>query len=209
MAQQKVSPPVQETFVSPVVLRLRPVVELTDDQLLELSSLNKDLRLERTAEGELVVLPPTGGETSERNSEINMQLRLFAKRNGSGVAFDSNGGFVLPNGATRSPDASWVKRERLAGLSAEQKKKFLPLCPDFVIELRSPSDPFPKVQAKIDEYLENGAILGWLVDPEERKVHVYQAEVPIRILDNPSELAGVPVLPSFQLDLGQVWTSGF
>ncbi len=140
----------------PLVLRLRPVVDLTGDQLLELSSLNGDLRLELTAKGELVVMPPTGTETGDRDSEINMQLRLWAKHDGTGVAFDSSTGFTLPNGAIRSPKASWVLRSRIGALTAEQYRKYAPLCPDFVIELHSPSDSLRATQEKMREYLENG-----------------------------------------------------
>lgn len=187
------------------VLRLRPVVELTGDKLLELSSLNRDLRLEMTAEGELIVMPPAGGETSDRNAEIIMQLRLWSKRDGAGVTFDSSGGFVLPNGAVRSPDASWVEQTRLAALLQEQRKKFLPLCPEFVVELRSPSDSLATLQAKMQEYLENGAKLGWLIDPENKRVYVYRPREPVRELKNPENVSGDPVLPSFVLDLREIW----
>jgi Uma2 family endonuclease len=133
----------------------------------------------------------------------------WAKRDGTGVAFDSNGGFVLPNGAMRSPDASWVRRERLINLTAEQKQKFLPLCPDFVIELRSASDPLAVIEAKIREYVENGARLGWLLDPEERKTHVYKPGETAGILRSPDKLSGDPVLSGFILDLKPIWELGF
>ena len=123
-----------------MVLRTRPALEMDDDQLFEFCRINREWRIERTAGGELEIMPPTGGETSDKNAEITMQLRLWAKRNGTSVAFDSNGGFILPNGAMRSSDASWVRRGRLVALTAEEKQRFLPVCPDFVIELRSPSD---------------------------------------------------------------------
>jgi Uma2 family endonuclease len=200
--------PPREELVPLLVLRLRPVVELTDDQLLQLSSLNGDLRLERTAEGDLVVMPPSGGETSNRNTRIVALLHLWAEQNGTGVAFDSSGGFTLPNGAVRAPDAAWVRRERLASLSAEQKRRFLPLCPDFVVELRSPSDLLATIEAKMQEYVENGARLGWLVDPETKRVYVYQPNEPARALENPDELSGDPVLPGFVLDLRPVWEPG-
>ena len=138
-----------------------------------------------------------------------MQLRLWAKRSGTGVAFDSNGGFILPNGAMRSPDASWVRRGRLVALTAEQKQRFLPVCPDFVIELRSPSDRLAPIEAKMREYIENGARLGWLIDPIERKVHVYKNGEPVRALDNPDTLRADPTLPGFVLDLKPSWEPGF
>ena len=162
----------------------RPALELDEEQFFELCRINRDWRIERSAVGDLEIMAPTGGETSDRNSEINMQLRQWAKRDGTGVVLESNGGFILPNGAMRSPDASWMPRERLAELTAEQKQRFLPLCPDFVIELRSPSDPLIPLEAKMHEYLENGARLGWLLDPGEKKVHVYQLET---TLSNPGE----------------------
>ena len=192
----------------PLVLRLRPVIEMTREQFFELCQLNRDLRIERTAEGDLVIMPPTGGETGARNAELVMQVKLWAKRDGSGVVFDSSTGFDLPNGATRSPDVAWVKRSRLAALTPEQKQRFLPLCPDFVIELRSPSDPLSILQEKMEEYLANGAQLGWLIDPVERQVYVYRPGAPVERLDNPAELRGDPVLPGFVLDLRTVWDVG-
>lgn len=204
----KSSPPRTE-IVPPLVLRLRPVVELTDDQLLRLSGLNTDLRLERTAEGALEVMPPAGWETSNRNIELATQVQLWTRQNGTGFASASSGGFRLPNGAVRAPDAAWVRRERLANLAAEQKRKFLPLCPDFVIELRSPSDSLATVQAKMREYIENGARLGWLLDPGSRRAYVYRpGEIP-RILERPYRLSGEPMLPGFVLDLRPIWEPGF
>lgn len=150
-----------------------------------------------------------GGETSNRNASLTAQVWAWAKRDGTDVAFDSNGGFVLPNGAMRSPDASWVRRERLVNLTAEQKQKFLPLCPDFVIELRSPSDPLAVIEAKIREYVENGARLGWLLDPEERKTHVYKPGETAGILRRSDKLSGDPVLSGFILDLKPIWEPGF
>lgn len=189
----------------PLVLRLRPVIELTEDQLLKLSGLNRDLRLELTAQGELIVMPPAGGETSRRNLGLAAQLWAWTKRDGTGVAFDSSGGFVLPNGAVRSPDTAWVPRSRLEELTAEQREKFLPLCPDFVVELRSPSDSLSMLQDKMQEYLENGVRLGWLIDPEQKRVYVYRPEAPIQQLENPQRISGDPVLPGFVLDLREIW----
>lgn len=188
-----------------VVLRMRPAVRITADQLLELSSLNRDLRLELTAEGELVVMPPTGWETGDKDSELNMQLRLWAKRDGTGRSSSSSTGFVLPNGAIRSPDAAWVANSRLSALSAEQRKKYLPLCPDFVIELRSPSDTLRATQEKMEEYIENGARLGWLLDPSHRRVYVYKPGESIKELENPEKVSGEGILPGFELDLREVW----
>lgn len=187
-----------------LVLRLRPVVDITPDQLLDISSLNDDLRLELTAKGELIVMPPTEAETGDRDSEINMQLRLWAKRSGTGVSFGSSTGFVLPNGAIRSPDASWVERSRWASLTAEQRRKYAPICPDFVIELLSPSDSLSALQDKMREYVENGAKLGWLIDSERRRVYVYRPGEPVRELENYEKVSD-PVLPGFALDLREIW----
>ncbi|MBA3491301.1 MAG: Uma2 family endonuclease [Rubrobacteraceae bacterium] len=192
-----------------VVLHTRPALEMDEEQFFQFCRINRDWRIERTAEGDLEIMPPTGGETSNRNADLAMQVGIWTRRDGTGVAFESNGGFILPNGAMRSPDASWVRRERLTNLTAEQKQRFLPLCPDFVIELRSLSDPLPPLEAKMREYLENGARLGWLLDPGERKVHVYQPEEDVRILENPQKVSGDPVLQSFVLDLKPIWEPGF
>lgn len=191
-----------------VVLHTRPALEMDEEQFFEFCQLNRDWRIERSAEGDLEVMAPTGYETSDRNAEITMQLRLWAKRDSNGVVSDSNGGFVLPNGAMRSPDAAWVRRERLAGLTEEQKQRFLPLCPDFVIELRSPSDPLEPIETKMREYVENGARLGWLIDPEERKVHVYKPNDRVEISDKPDIVSGDPILPGFVLDLKPIWEPG-
>lgn len=180
-----------------------------DDWLFEFCRVNDELRIERTAEGELEIEMPTGGETSNRNFEMNVDIGIWARRDGTGVCFDSSGGFILPNGALRSPDASWVRRERLSNLTAGQKRKFLPLCPDFAIELRSPSDPLAKVEAKMAEYIENGAMLAWLLDPVERTARIYKADGSVEVLENPESLSGDPELPGFVLELKPVWEPEF
>ena len=186
-----------------MVLRLRPVVELSGDQLLELSSLNDDLRLELTAEGELIVMPPAGGESGRRNFELTVQLGTWTKRDGTGVAIDSSTGFALPNGAIRAPDASWIERSRYEALTPEQREKFPPLCPDFVVELRSPSDRLSTLQETMVEYVENGARLGLLLDPARKRV--YRPREPVRELANPEEVSADPVLPGFVLKPHEVW----
>jgi Uma2 family endonuclease len=197
------------TEYHPVVLHTRPALEMDEEQFFEFCRLNRDWRIERSVEEDLEIMPPTGGETGNRNIELTTDVGVWARRDSSGVGFDSSTGFVLPNGAIRSPDASWVKRERLANLTAEQKQRFLPLCPDFVIELRSSSDPLPPIEAKLCEYVENGARLGWLIDPVERKVHVYRQDETVQVLENPEKVSGDPALPGFVLDLKPVWESGF
>ena len=187
-----------------VLLRLPPDLQLTDDQFYEFCRLNRELRIERTAQGGLVIMAPAGGDTSDKNAEVTMQLRLWAKQDETGGTFDSSGGFVLPNGATRSPDASWVRNDRLAALTAEERARFLPLCPDFVIELRSPTDSLSTLQDKMREYLENGAQLGWLIDPLGGQVFVYRPSEPVERLEEPDSASADPVLPGFRLELAEI-----
>lgn len=177
----------------------------TEETFYELCRQNPELRLERTAKGEVIVMPPTGGETGSRNDEIIRQLSNWRKNDGTGKSFESSTGFKLPNGADRSPDASWVSKAQLARLTLEQKQKFLPLCPDFAIELRSPSDNLDVIKDKMDEYIANGLKLGWLIDPEEKAVYVYRPNVAVQKLQNINEISADPELPGFVLDLTEVW----
>lgn len=192
-----------------LIVHLHPIIHLTDDQLYEFCQINRELRIERTAEGDLIIMPPTGGETGKRNSDLIVAIGVWAKQDRSGIVFDSSSGFILPNSATRSPDAAWVRRSRLVTLTPEQKKKFVPLCPDFVIELRSPTDSLSVLQAKMQEYLDNGAQLGWLIDPEQMRVYVYRPDGQVECLENPMEISGEPVLPGFRLNLREIWETGF
>ena len=188
-----------------LVVHARPDAGVTREQFREFCRLNNDLRIERTADGELVIMPPTGGETGRRNAEIAVQLGAWAKENGEGFAFDSSTGFDLPNGATRAPDAAWVRRSRLRQLTARQKEGFVALCPDFVVELRSPSDDLADVEAKTREYMDNGSELGWLIDHETRSVRVYRRGEGVEHLERPRALSGDPVLAGFVLELGEIW----
>lgn len=197
------------TQMTRFVVQMEPAIHSTDEEFFAFCQLNRHLRIERTATGEIIIMPPAGGETGSRNAEITMLLRIWAKQDGRGIAFDSSAAFVLPNTAILSPDASWVLGFRLAMLTAEQKEKFLPLCPDFVIELRSPSDRLPDLQAKMEEYIDNGAQLGWLIDPEKRQVFIYRPDAPVRHLSNPTALSGEPLLPGFVLPLADIWNPGF
>lgn len=189
----------------PVDLDLGTSLGLGDEALFELCRRNPELRIERSSEGDLEVMTPTGGLSSHRNAEILFALMEWAHRDGRGLVFDSSGGFVLPNGAMRSPDAAWVLRSRLDELSPEVKQRFLPLAPDFVVELRSPSDELEKLQAKMGEYAAQGVRLGWLIDADERRVQVVRAGAEPEVLENPERLSGEPVLPGFELDLRPVW----
>ena len=187
------------TITLPPTLKLH--LELTDEQFFLLCQHNRELRFERTAKGEILIMPPTGGETGNRNADLTFQLQAWSRQNNLGKAFDSSTGFKLPNGANRSPDASWVKRDRWFALTPEQRKKFLPLCPDFVVELRSPSDALKETQEKMQEYIDNGARLGWLIDPQTRRVEIYRPNQDVEILENPATVPGEDVLPGFVLDL--------
>jgi Uma2 family endonuclease len=181
-------------------------LQVTPEQFEVLAIANQDLQLERTAQGELIVNPPTGGESGKRNFRISGQLGNWVEENEElGEGFDSSTGFTLPNGAIRSPDVSWVSRERWESLTPEQKKGFVPLCPDFVIELRSESDSLATLQAKMREYLDNGTRLGWLIDPRNRQVEIYRPVTEVERLVNPIELSGEEVLPGFILTLKRVW----
>jgi Uma2 family endonuclease len=194
------------TEYHPVVLHTRPALEMDEEQFFEFCQLNREWRIERNAGGDLEVMVPTGGETGNRNIKIAGRLAAWTERDGTGVAFDSSTGFVLPNGAMRSPDASWIKRERLANLTVEQKQRFMPLCPDFLIELRSPSAPLAPIEAKMLEYMENGARLGWLIDPVEQKVYIHKpGGEPVEVLNKPDSVSGDPMLPGFVLDLKPIW----
>ena len=202
MSQVLIEPQISDAYVT---LRIRPALELTDEEFFALCQLNRDLRFERTSQGDIIIMPPTGAATGTRNAEITAQLRNWAKRDGTGAVFDSSTGFKLPNGADRSPDAAWIPLSRLATLTAGEKEKFPPLCPDFVIELLSPSDKLADVQAKLTEYIENGTRLGWLLDPEMRQVHVYRPGAAVLVLKEITEIAADPELPGFVLDLREIW----
>ncbi|MBD2653284.1 Uma2 family endonuclease [Synechocystis sp. FACHB-383] len=183
-------------------------LQVTPAQFAVLAAENRDLRLERTATGVLIVNPPTGGETGNRNAKIITQLGVWGEANDTlGIAFDSSTGFELPNGANRSPDASWLARERWQTLTPKQRQGFIPLCPDFVVELRSPTDSLKKIQEKMQEYMENGTKLGWLIDPKNRRVEIYRSCEAVEVLENPSTLSGETVLPGFILSLQRIFPS--
>ena len=180
-------------------------MKLTEEQFVRLCEENPDLRIELSAQGELVIMPPTGLESGRRNSRLTRRLNIWTEEDGTGIAFDSSTLFTLPNGAKRSPDASWVRRERWDALAEEQRRGFGLLCPDFVVELRSPSDRLKDLQEKMQEYLDNGARLGWLIDPLEKRVYVYCPGQPIEELDDPPSVSGDPVLPGFVLHVRELW----
>ena len=179
--------------------------QLSDEQFFQLCQDNRDLRLERNPKGDLIIMPPTGGETSNSNAGITAQLWLWNNLNKLGVVFDSSGGFKLPNGADRSPDAAWIPLEKWQALTPQQKERFLPLSPDFVIELMSPSDSLETARKKMQEYLDNGTRLGWLINRKTREVEIYRQGQAVEILTNPESLSGENMLPEFSLNLTLIW----
>lgn len=194
-----------DTEILPLVVQFRPVIEMTDDQFCKFCQINDDLRIERTAAGAIVILPPTGSETGGRNFSLTGQLAVWVERDGTGKGFDSNTGFILPNKAMRSPDVSWLKKERWEAIPLEQRQKFAPICPDFVVELRSQNDSLKVLQEKMQEYIDNAALLGWLIDPKQNKVYIYRPDAEVVCLDHPQTLSGEPILSGFVLDLSKIW----
>ena len=194
-----------ETANGGVVIRLQPALCPTDEQFYQFCRLNDGFRIERDAEGDVSIMPPAGWETGAMNAEITFQLQRWAKTSGTGRAADSSAGYVLPNGAVRSPDASWVSNERLSGLTAEQQAGFLPDCPDFVVELRSPTDALAPLKNKMAEYVACGVMLAWLIDPANRRVLVYRQGADPEELNSPTSISGDPPLKGFRLRLEEIW----
>jgi Uma2 family endonuclease len=190
----------------PVVLRLPPLwPRMGDREFSDFCRLNPDLRIERTAKGDLHVMPPAGGETGRREFTLSLRFGVWAEADGTGIGFSPSTGFTLPNGAKRAPDVAWVRRDRWEALTEEEHETFPPLCPDFVIELRSRSDSLKTLQEKMEEYIDNGAQLGWLIDRMERKVYVYRPAAAAECLDDPAQVSGDPLLPEFVLHLKEIW----
>ncbi|MEH1890120.1 MAG: Uma2 family endonuclease [Nostoc sp.] len=190
------------TTTLPSTLKLK--IDLTDDQFFQMCQKNSNYRFERTASGEILIMSPTGSDTGRRNVKITTQLDIWNSETNLGEVFDSSTGFTLPNGAERSADASWVKIERWNVLTPEQQEKFAPICPDFVVELRSRTDSLKELQEKIQEYIENGAQLGWLIDRKNKQIEIYRPGKDVEILDNPASLSGENILPGFVLHLQQI-----
>ncbi|MDQ1612713.1 MAG: hypothetical protein QOG00_2644 [Pyrinomonadaceae bacterium] len=190
----------------PLRLRLSPLLkQMSEHEFYEFCQLNRDLRLELTSEGDLIIMPPTGSKTGIRNSKLTLRLAGWAEKDGMGQAFDSSAGFMLPNTAKRSPDFAWVSNERWNALTEEEQEEFAPLCPDFVVELRSRTDVLTNIQRKMEEYMDNGAQLGWLIDPQERRVYVYRPGAAVEELDDPRVVSGEPLLRGLELELQKIW----
>jgi len=188
-----------------ILLNLRPVINLTDEQFYELCRANHELRFERTAEGEILIMPPTGSMTGHRNFKLTHRFANWVEQDGTGVSFDSSTAFKFPNGATRSPDASWIRRERWEALTPQEKEKFSPICPDFVIELRSSTDSLAELQAKMHEYIANGVRLGWLLDLLTQTAYIYRPGAEVETIEQAREISGTPELPGFTLNLQEIW----
>lgn len=188
----------------PILLNIKSL-KLTEEQFELLCRDNRDMRIELTAQGELVIMSPTGMKTGWRNSTLTQRMANWTEMDGTGICCDSSTLFTLPNGAKRSPDVSWIKRERIDALTDEQQESFAPICPDFVLELRSPSDTVAFVQRKMDEYMANGAQLGWMIDPYTKRVFIYRPKQPVECLENPESVAGDPLLPGFVLNVRAIW----
>jgi Uma2 family endonuclease len=188
------------------IIDLSPIVQLTRTEFYKLCTANPDMKLERSAQGELIVMSPTGGETGHWNSKINGELYLWDREAQRGKSFDSSTGFSLPNGGDRSPDAAWLPIEKWQALTPEERQGFLPLCPDFALELLSPSDSWKQGQQKMDEYMQNGCRLGWLIDPKHKRAAIYRQGQPVEVVETPSTLSGEDVLPGFLLDIQAIWS---
>jgi Uma2 family endonuclease len=187
-----------------LVLDVSVIGGLSDDELFRLCASNRTIRIERTAQGELMLMHPTGGETGNRNFDLAVLVGIWNRQTRLGRGFDSNTGFLLPNGAMRAPDVAWVRSERWDALSEEERKKFLPLCPDFVIELRSESDRLGILQEKMREWIDNGCRLGWLIDPVEENAYIYRSNGSVEAVESfDAVLSGEDVLPGFELSLSE------
>ncbi len=188
-----------------VTVNFNAIARLTDDQFYQLCRDNPDVKFERNAKGEIVIMSPTGGETGNRNFEIAAEFANWNRQTQLGKGFDSSTCFKFPNGANRSPDVSWIKKERWEALTPEQREKFPPIAPDFVLEFMSPTDTLKETQEKMQEYMENQVRLGWLIDRKSRRVEIYRQGQAVEVLQSPTELSGEDVLPGFVLNMQIVW----
>jgi len=201
-----VDEPEAEEGVDPFVLHFKPIVEkMGDDEFLEFCNLNEEWRFEITSKGDLEIMPPAGTGTGRRNAWLITALGVWAETDGTGVCFDSDTMFKLPSGAKRAPDLAWAKLDRWNALNEEEQESIAPICPDFVVELRSRFDRLKKLKAKMQEYIDNGAQLGWLIDPRKKRVYVYRPGVPVEELNEPKTLSGEPLLRGFVLPVAKLW----
>jgi Uma2 family endonuclease len=194
-----------QTDRTPLTVNFPAIVKMTQTQFYEFCQANQELRIERTAQGKVIIMPPAFSDTGNRNFNIAVQLGVWTEQNGTGIGFDSSAGFTLPNGATRSPDASWIKLESWNALTAPEQVAFAPICPDFAIELRSATDTLISLQTKMQEYIDNGASLGWLIDRKNRQVYIYRPDRSAEVLEQPELVIGDPELPGFVLKMAKIW----
>jgi Uma2 family endonuclease len=188
-----------------ITVNFNSIIDLTDEQFYQLCQNNPDTKFERNVSGEIIIMPPTGGESGKRNAKLTTRFSIWNEQTNLGEVFDSSTGYTLPNGASRSPDVSWIQKERWNALTPEQKNKFIPIAPDFVLELMSPSDRLRDIQVKMQEYIENQVKLGWLIDPQNNHVEIYRIGQEKEVLESPSTLSGEGILPGFVLDLQFIW----
>lgn len=196
----------EQPLGSPLVLHTGRAWEMSPADFFDLCALNPELRLERSAEGDILIMAPESGSSGSGNMELGWRVKTWTWERKLGSVFGPSTGFILPNGATRSPDVAWVSDERLATLADEDWEKFLPLCPDFVIELLSPTDSLRALKEKMQEYVDNGTRLGWLIDPFKKSVHIYRPGTPVELVQDPSSISAEPILPGFELNLPEFWS---
>ena len=204
-AVRETAAPTVEVGHAPFIIRFEPVIEMTSELFEQFCALNDEMRIELTAEGLIEIMPLLKGDAGAKEADLVIDLGIWARANGEGRVFGPNGTFTLPSGAVRMPDASWVSNARYDALTDEEKNDYTPLCPDFVVELRSRSDRLSVLQAKMEEYIANGARLGWLLDPLQRQAHIYRPNAQSEILENPESISADPELPGFTLDLNPIW----
>jgi Uma2 family endonuclease len=194
------------SVIGPVEINFATLLkELDEEEFYEFCRINSELRIERTKEGAIIVMPPTYTKTGGKNFLLTANFGVWVKQDGTGRGFDSSTGFTLPNGAKRSPDVSWIRNGRWNALAERERERFARICPDFVVELRSETDSLKTLQAKMEEYLENGALLGWLLDPLKKQVHVYRHDTAVNVLDDPQTVSGEPLLHGFVLNVQEIW----
>lgn len=192
-------------LVQPIEINFSLLRKMSVDDFYEFCEQNRDFRIERTKEGDVIIMPPAYSETGGKNFNLAVDFGIWARQDKTGKGFDSSTGFTLPNGAVRSPDVSWIRLERWNALLQEKRKKFAQIAPDFVIELRSETDRVKDLQKKMREYIENGVSLGWLIDPQTKRVYVYRPNIETKVLENPKEISGEPLLKGFVLDMREIW----
>lgn len=205
MTQTLQAPPRTTDEILPIVLKLRPLIDLSEKEFAAFCEQNPEVRIERRCTGELEIMAPVKGYAGNHEAEVVMQLGIWTRRDDSGVFFGPSAGFTLPNGAMRAPDASWISKARLAELTPEDEDSFMPICPDFVVELRSTTDSLGVLRNKMEEYTENGVRLGLLIDPLERRVHVYRPDEPVLVYEDPETVSADPELPGFILNMRDIW----